>query len=157
MGLKITSVLVISMLLCSRHNAAVLDELSCCPSVGDWVSLGGWVAGRAQMKDMFSSHLGTGGLTGWLLATWSTARSQQKLNNCITLINLPRGLKKREAGVYFFTLYFYTLTVLYRRTYDPWGTTLRPRTAVTRRQSELQWSLSDKKTCLSLYSFSLKC
>lgn len=39
--MKIMSVLVISMLLCSRHNAAVLDELSCCPSVGVWVSMGG--------------------------------------------------------------------------------------------------------------------
>lgn len=61
---EIMSVMVISMLLCSRHNAAVLDELSCCPSVGVWCVYGRLAGWQAQMKDVFSSHLGTGGLTG---------------------------------------------------------------------------------------------
>lgn len=156
MGLKITSVLVISMLLCSRHNAAVLDELSCCPSVGDWVSLGGWVAGRAQMKDMFSSHLGTGGLTGWLLATWSTARSQQKPNNCITLINLLWGIKKGGRDL-FFTLYFYTLADSFVQK-DPWSMTYHSAASCSCHKKTRKWVtviLERQKTSLWPFTVSL--
>lgn len=67
--------------------------------------LTGW---QAQMKDMFSSHLGTGGLTGWLhhmingvIATDDCGAG----NNYITLINLPRRLQSWVRG-FNFTLCF---------------------------------------------------
>lgn len=40
-GQVIMIALVISTPLCSRHNVAVLDELSCCPSVGVCTPMGG--------------------------------------------------------------------------------------------------------------------
>lgn len=46
---------------CGCVRWVVLLPLSGC--LGVYGRLSGW---QAQMKDMFSSHLGTGGLTGWL-------------------------------------------------------------------------------------------
>lgn len=94
--MKTTSVFVISMLLRSRHNAAVLDECSCCPSVGVWVSMGGWLAGRPRWRTcsplIWEQVASQGDFT-----TWSMARSPQltahREAHYITLIHLLRGLQ----------------------------------------------------------------
>lgn len=95
--MKITSVLVISMLLGSRHNAAVSDGLSCCPSAGVGVLMGGW---RWRTSSLLTSgnrwpHRVTSRHDQWCdRHSWLCT-----VNSYITLIHLRRGLDGEPEDV----------------------------------------------------------
>lgn len=113
--MNITSVLVISMLLCSRHNAAVLDELSCCPSVGVWVSMGGWLAGRPRWRTcsplIWEQVVSQGDFTTWSMA-WSPQLTARRETNYVTLIHLLRGLQSELKDLIILNILKHSLTVL---------------------------------------------
>lgn len=102
------SVVVISMPLCSRHNAAVLDELSCCPSVGVWVSMGGW-------RDEGHVLLSSGNRWPHRVTSPHDQWHDHRVKNYRTLINLPRGFKQRGFNLTWYVTH--ELTVLTGRAF----------------------------------------
>lgn len=95
-GMKITSVLVISMLLHSQHNAPVSD-VSCCPSVGVGASMGGWrwrtssllTSGNRWPRRVTSRHDQWHDRHSWLCA----------MNGYLALIHLLTGLDSEPEDV----------------------------------------------------------